>query len=92
MPSFSVLPENPLGSFPNAATVGCLVSPVSCNGDALTDSRVLAILRNPSYAGVYAFEPLPICFKEILEDGASPLQDRTHAARRVAGRDSRSVP
>ena len=34
----------------------------------LTDSRVLAILKNPSYAGVYAFGRYR-CVKEILEDG-----------------------
>ena len=34
----------------------------------LTDSRVLEILRNPSYAGVYAFGRYR-CVKEILEDG-----------------------
>ncbi len=34
----------------------------------LTDSRVLAILRNPSYAGVYAFGRYR-CVKEILADG-----------------------
>ena len=35
----------------------------------LTDSRVLAILKNPSYAGVYAFGRYR-CVKEILADGA----------------------
>jgi DNA invertase Pin-like site-specific DNA recombinase len=35
----------------------------------LTDSRVLAVLRNPSYAGVYAFGRYR-CVKEILADGA----------------------
>ncbi len=34
----------------------------------LTDSRVLEILRNPSYAGVYAFGRYR-CVKEILADG-----------------------
>jgi hypothetical protein len=34
----------------------------------LTDSRVLGILKNPSYAGVYAFGRYR-CVKEILEDG-----------------------
>ena len=34
----------------------------------LTDSRVLEILKNPSYAGVYAFGRYR-CVKEILEDG-----------------------
>ncbi len=34
----------------------------------LTDSRVLAILKNPSYAGVYAFGRYR-CVKEILENG-----------------------
>ena len=34
----------------------------------LTDSRVLEILKNPSYAGVYAFGRFR-CVKEILEDG-----------------------
>jgi DNA invertase Pin-like site-specific DNA recombinase len=34
----------------------------------LTDSRVLAILRNPSYAGVYAFGRYR-CVKEILDNG-----------------------
>jgi len=34
----------------------------------LTDSRVLEILRNPSYAGVYVFGRFR-CVKEILEDG-----------------------
>lgn len=34
----------------------------------LTDSRVLAILKNPSYAGVYAFGRYR-CVKDILEDG-----------------------
>jgi DNA invertase Pin-like site-specific DNA recombinase len=34
----------------------------------LTDSRVLAILKNPSYAGVYAFGRYR-CIKEILENG-----------------------
>jgi DNA invertase Pin-like site-specific DNA recombinase len=34
----------------------------------LTDSRVLEILKNPSYAGVYAFGRYR-CIKEILEDG-----------------------
>lgn len=34
----------------------------------LTDSRVLEILKNPSYAGVYAFGRYQ-CVKEILEDG-----------------------
>jgi DNA invertase Pin-like site-specific DNA recombinase len=34
----------------------------------LTDSRVLQILKNPSYAGVYAFGRFR-CVKEILEDG-----------------------
>lgn len=34
----------------------------------LTDSRVLAILKNPSYAGIYAFGRYR-CVKEILEDG-----------------------
>ena len=42
------------------------------NGDLqwgrLTDSRVLEILKNPSYAGVYAFGRFR-CVKEILEDG-----------------------
>jgi len=34
----------------------------------LTDSRVLGILKNPSYAGVYAFGRYR-CVKDILEDG-----------------------
>lgn len=34
----------------------------------LTDNRVLAILKNPSYAGVYAFGRYR-CVKEILADG-----------------------
>jgi len=34
----------------------------------LTDSRVLEILKNPSYAGVYVFGRFR-CVKEILEDG-----------------------
>ncbi len=34
----------------------------------LTDSRVLEILKNPSYAGIYAFGRYR-CVKEILEDG-----------------------
>jgi DNA invertase Pin-like site-specific DNA recombinase len=34
----------------------------------LTDSRVLGILKNPSYAGVYAFGRYR-CVKEILKDG-----------------------
>jgi len=34
----------------------------------LTDSRVLGILKNPSYAGVYAFGRYR-CVKEILESG-----------------------
>ena len=34
----------------------------------LTDSRVLEILKNPCYAGVYAFGRYR-CVKEILEDG-----------------------
>jgi len=34
----------------------------------LTDSRVLAILKNPSYAGVYTFGRYR-CVKDILEDG-----------------------
>ena len=34
----------------------------------LTDSRVLAILKNPSYAGIYAFGRYR-CIKEILENG-----------------------
>lgn len=34
----------------------------------LTDSRVLEILKNPSYAGVYAFGRYR-CVKDILEDG-----------------------
>ena len=34
----------------------------------LTDSRVLGILKNPSYAGIYAFGRYR-CVKEILEDG-----------------------
>ncbi len=34
----------------------------------LTDSRVSEILKNPSYAGVYAFGRFR-CVKEILEDG-----------------------
>jgi len=34
----------------------------------LNDSRVLEILRNPSYAGVYAFGRFR-CVKEILDDG-----------------------
>lgn len=34
----------------------------------LTDSRVLEILKNPSYAGVYTFGRFR-CVKEILEDG-----------------------
>ena len=35
----------------------------------LTDSRVLGILKNPSYAGVYTFGRYR-CLKEILADGA----------------------
>ena len=35
----------------------------------LTDSRVLSILKNPAYAGVYAFGRFR-CVKEILQDGA----------------------
>lgn len=35
----------------------------------LTDSRVLGILKNPSYAGVYTFGRYR-CVKEILADGA----------------------
>lgn len=35
----------------------------------LTDSRVLNILKNPAYAGVYAFGRFR-CVKEILQDGA----------------------
>lgn len=34
----------------------------------LTDSRVLGILKNPSYAGIYAFGRYR-CVKDILEDG-----------------------
>lgn len=34
----------------------------------LTDSRVLSILKNPAYAGVYAFGRFR-CVKEILQDG-----------------------
>jgi DNA invertase Pin-like site-specific DNA recombinase len=34
----------------------------------LTDSRALAILKNPSYAGIYTFGRYR-CVKEILEDG-----------------------
>lgn len=34
----------------------------------LTDSRVLSLLKNPAYAGVYAFGRFR-CVKEILQDG-----------------------
>jgi hypothetical protein len=34
----------------------------------LTDHRVLEILKNPSFAGVYAFGRFR-CVKDILEDG-----------------------
>ena len=62
---FSVLPGTNL-LFPKRSYGGVWAGKLQWG--RLTDSRVLGILKNPSYAGVYAFGRYR-CVKDILEDG-----------------------